>query len=388
MSPNRRFDRRFKGVGRINVSSYTKSKRRFDRDNALLDQLYEGGQLDTLRALKRGDVTMPEVRSAARTGKLSNNSLTVDLALARPLWDSVDGEGRAVKGAVSATLDKMRLAAASRARYYTSFREIQDLAGDTLAGNAHVSALALVEWGELWDGWTIEEKGVDDTIVTRPASAATKNRARAAVSAFLTKFLGDKYHQFRRDVVAKIPQLAEPKIPRETTIGQFWTLMEKVPDHAIEDFVTLAATGIRVGEYLQCDKPDLYPETRAIHLPGGKTGEDVVYVGEEWWPYVERAIPCDVAPRPKEWRGVQYDARYKRLRAYLNAASEATGIKVTIHYLRHLFVQTGVDVAPEADVQKAVRHRTRSMTQDYASRKVKRSVAEKVGRELASKRVG
>jgi integrase len=204
--------------------------------------------------------------------------------------------------------------------------------------------------------------------------------------AFLTRFLGDKYHPFRREVLAKIPVLSEPKIPRETTIGQFWTLMAKVPEHAVEDFVTLASTGIRVGEYLQCDKPDLYPETRAIHLPGGKTGEDMVYVGEEWWSYVERAIPCDVAPRPKEWRGVQYDARYKRLRAYLKAASEATGIKVTIHYLRHLFVQTGVDVAPASDVQKAVRHKTRSMTEDYANRKVKRSVADKVGRELVRAR--
>jgi hypothetical protein len=94
VSPNRRFDRWFRGVGRINVSSYTKSKRRFDRDNALLDQLYEGGQLDTMRALKRGDITMPEVRAASRTGKLSNNSLNADLALARPLWDSDGREGQ------------------------------------------------------------------------------------------------------------------------------------------------------------------------------------------------------------------------------------------------------------------------------------------------------
>jgi protein involved in polysaccharide export with SLBB domain len=93
VSPNRRFDRRFKGVGRINVSSYTKSKRSFDRDNALLDQLYEGGQLDTMRALKRGDITMPEVR-AARTGKLSNNSLNADLALARHCGTHVDERAR------------------------------------------------------------------------------------------------------------------------------------------------------------------------------------------------------------------------------------------------------------------------------------------------------
>jgi integrase len=369
VSPNRRFDRIFKSVGRINVSSYTKSKRRFDRDNAILDELFESGQLDTLRRLKRGDVTIVELRAAKRAGRLTSNNLAADIALARPLWD-IDG----VKGAVSETLDKMRIAESSRERYYTSWREIRDVAGDALAGSAHVAALLLVEWGERWDAWDVAN--------------ATKNRARAAVSAFLTRFLGDKYHPFRRELMAMIPQLDEPKIPRETTIGQFWTLMSKVPDHAIEDFVTLAASGIRIGEYLQCDKPDLYPETRAIHLPGGKTGEDMVYVSEEWWPYVERAIPCDVAPRPKVWRGVQRDARYKRLRAYLAAASAATGIRVTIHYLRHLFVQTGIDVAPATDVQKAVRHKTRSMTEDYANRKIKRSVADKVGAELSAKRVG
>jgi integrase len=86
---------------------------------------------------------------------------------------------------------------------------------------------------------------------------------------------------------------------------------------------------------------------------------------------------------------VQRDPRYKRLRTILADASKATGIKATIHYTRHLFVQLGVDSLPEADVQKAVRHKTRSMTEGYAIRKVKRGVADAVGRALnAKKRAG
>jgi hypothetical protein len=69
---------------------------------------------------------------------------------------------------VSTTLDKMKIAPASRERYYTSFREIQDLAGDELAGSAHVAKLLALDWAEMWDAWDI--------------SNATKNRARAAVS--------------------------------------------------------------------------------------------------------------------------------------------------------------------------------------------------------------
>jgi integrase len=362
-----RFDRIFTGVGRINCSSGTSSKREFARRNAILDELYDAGQLETLRDVKRGDRKAVELRAAARKGKLTGDSLAADLALARPLWD-IDK----VKGAVSETLDRMKIEVSSRERYYTSFRELQTIAGSVLTARATVATLARVDWDATWKTWKV--------------SNATKNRARAALSAFLTAFLGDLYHPFRREIMKSITVLEEPKLPREITPEEFWTLMESVPDYAVEDFVTLAASGIRVGEYLQCDKSDLYPATRAIHLPGGKSGEDVVYVAEEFWSYVERAIPCDVAKRPKVWKGVQRDPRYKRLRNILADASKATGIKATIHYTRHLFVQLGVDSLPEADVQKAVRHKTRSMTEGYATRRVKRGVADAVGRALNAKK--
>jgi hypothetical protein len=55
-------------------------------------------------------------------------------------------------------------------------------------------------------------------------SPASRNRVRSAVSAFLTVFLGDKFHPFRRDVMKAMGGMeSEQTPPKEITVDEFWT---------------------------------------------------------------------------------------------------------------------------------------------------------------------
>jgi hypothetical protein len=60
-----------------------------------------------------------------------------------------------------------------------------------------------------------------------------------------------------------------PDLPVET----FWAIVDATPEHARPCYVTLAATGMRLGEYLGCTKRHLVPAKFAIDVPGTKTDE-------------------------------------------------------------------------------------------------------------------
>ena len=60
-SRNYIFDRIFPGVGRIQKSAGTKSRQEFRRRDAILTKLFEAGDLETLRAFKRGQLTIEEL---------------------------------------------------------------------------------------------------------------------------------------------------------------------------------------------------------------------------------------------------------------------------------------------------------------------------------------
>jgi len=128
---------------------------------------------------------------------------------------------------------------------------------------------------------------------------------------------------------------------------------------------------MRVGELLACTRFNLKPATRSISVPGTKTAgsaEDVS-VHPHFWPSVEASIP---AP-----------AGYKALRRQWLAACEKAGVSVRIHDLRHCFGQWGVDGGiAEAKVQRALRHKTASMTRRYTMSKDKGEAARAVGEAL------
>jgi len=121
----------------------------------------------------------------------------------------------------------------------------------------------------------------------------------------------------------------------------------------------LAATGLRVGEYLGLEESNLRPITREIEVPGTKTAasRDVIRVGEEAWRYVVASVPAPV--------------RYKWLYTHWKRACRACGVPdLTLHDLRHFYGQSLVDAGrSEASVQQSLRHADPTMTRRYTKRR-------------------
>jgi hypothetical protein len=375
---NYRFDIRFpEPIGRFNISSGVRNDKQFRQREQLVFDLWEDGQVDTILALqKAGPKMFPVLLQMKKSKRLTSASLLADIRLKEQLWDSgetlVSREG---DGAVSRTIDGMSCAESSKERYRVSWRQLAALGGwpsekasdSPPAGPARaapVSALKAVPWGVLVQAWE--------------TSAANKNRAYAALSAFLSAFLGDKRHPVRGEILKSWGKLAtEAAEPRDLSVPEFWSLMEHVPELAVPSYVTLAASGMRVGEYLHPSIRLL--ETRHEIETKGKTGRKRYSVAPELWPFVKASVPCTVARAPKVWKGVQRDARYKRLRTWLTEASEVTEIPATIHYLRHLYAAIGTDHASLVAVQHALGQRTPGVTAGYAKRRESAGVAKVVG---------
>jgi integrase len=336
---------------------------------AVVRDLYNAGQLDVLRSmLKRpaeGGTTWAEVLQAKRRGELTSDTLFSSIVLRRPLWGT--------EGVVAQTLPKMGGKPSTRRFYREMLDALKHYAGTQLSERATVADLRRIEWTTLWAAMAHVGPG-------------RRNHLRASVSALLTAFLDDKYHPFRRGVMKAMGKKeAVAELARNVTAEEFWTLMDHVPEPLVACYLTLAATGMRVGEYLACTEQSLarFPQ---IHIPSGKSGEALVQVDPELEPYVRQAIPCMIGPRPKRSAvRVQDDARYRRLQRSLKAASEATGIPATIHTLRHFYAGEGVKAQPEAFVQQAMRHKTAGMTKRYAAQREQTAVAGSVGQALRRK---
>jgi integrase len=338
-------------------------KKRAERKQMLFD-LVDYGQIDVLVAFRDGDRTWTDLLHAKRTKQLASASLATDLLLDRELW----GE----QGAIATTLAKMGKSQQSRQRYESSFTALEVATGGRPVVRT-VAGLLGLEWDEVWKQLA-------------RLSPASRNRMRSAVSAFLTVFLGDKYHPFRRQVVKAMGGKEEEgsAVPRTITLEEFVKLLKLLPEPVVPCVLTLAATGMRVAEYLQCREAELrrFP---TIEIPGGKTGADTVQVARWLEPYVRMAIPCALAPAPKyegSYPGVQFDARYKVLYREIRAASEKLGVACSPHYLRHLFAALAVQSTDPVRAQHALRHKTAGMTAHYAKEKDGQVVAEGVGNRL------
>ena len=332
-----RIDRRFRGVGRIAIASGTTNKQRFAKLDAMLTELHEDGRLDLLRGLQDRRISLQQVYAAKRAGQLPY--LASGLVLLANLWDCV-----------SEWLPRSARAEGSRKRYAVSFRSLQR--SGVLSRKATVADLKRVNWYELRESW--------------PAGPADWNRQRAAVSRFLTMILGDVYHPFRRDVMQAFPRAREPlgRVP-ELPPGLFWQIVEKTPEHVRAAYVTLAATALRVGEYLALEDHHLRHLTHEIEVLGTKTAasRDVISVGPEAWEFVKRAVPSPL--------------KYKWLYTHWKRACRAAGAPdLTLHDLRHFVGQTLVDEGrSEASVQQTLRHTDPTMTRRYTKRKDQRENA-------------
>lgn len=362
-----RIDREVPGIGRVNLRTRARTTAEHNARKALFNRLVEADQLDVIRMLMRGEVSWIELRQAERKKRLHSDALAADVALARPLWDRSEAE----PGALTQTLPRMGKAESSRERYRVAFVQLRAHAADFLPAGASVKHLATVDWPAVWDDMRAAE-----------LSAATRNRVRSSLSAFLTVFLGDKFHPFRREMMRLMGAFEDQTGQlRDITVDEFWTNYAKLDDAIKPIALTLAGSGLRVGEYLQCTETSAR-RLPTIWFPNGKTGGGEVEIASDLVPFARLAIPCRIAPAPKVWKGVQYDARYRKIHRAFAAAAKATGIPWSPHYLRHLYAQLGIAKLPDVVVQKGLRHKTASMTRHYADRKVKAEVSEAVSSTL------
>lgn len=353
-----------KPIGRVCKAWGTDDRKKRSERKQLLFDLVDFGQIDVLVAFRDGDRTWTDLLHAKRTKQLASASLATDLLLDKELW----GE----QGAIATTLPKMAKSRQSRDRYESAMRTFEQACGGRAVVRT-VAGLLGLEWDEVWK-------------TLAKLSPASRNRIRSTISAFLTVFVGDKYHPFRRSVVKAMGGKEEEgsAVPRTITLDEFWKIVKALPEPIVPCVVTMAATGMRAAEYLQCTAAHLrrFP---TIEIPGGKTGSDTVQVARFLEPYVRSAIPCAIAPAPKYsgvYPGVQFDRRYKVIYRELAAASKKTGVSCSPHYLRHLFAALAVQGTDPVRAQHALRHKTAGMTAHYAKEKTGQAVADAVGQRL------
>lgn len=344
-----RFNRYVRGVGRFVNSSGARTLTEFRYRDGILTKLIRLGALDTLRLFKSRTLSMNELITADREGRLER--VGEQLRLGRPLAE-----------AVKAWLPESAKATQSRRRYASSWAHFWRvvLKATSLRDTAKVGDLARIDYHHLRRAWG--------------AGPADWNRARAMLSAFLSRFLGAKQHPFRYEVLARFPHDTEPlgRVP-ELEAADFWKIVGKAPEYAQPAYVAMAVLGVGPGEYARLRKTHLRKRQGFVIVPGTKTRERAaeVAVDARLWPWIERAVPPVLG--------------YKWLRIWWRRACKAAELEgVWMYDLRHLSGQLAADLgATDRDIMIHLRHANAGMTHRYTKRRVARAVAGKIGDALA-----
>ena len=137
--------------------------------------------------------------------------------------------------------------------------------------------------------------------------------------------------------------------------------MRQAPKYIQAAYVTIAALGLRVGEYLRLTDTDLLPHTIQVRIPGTKTAGSAatLKVDERLWPWIQRAVPSPL--------------KYRWLRLHWVWACQAVKAgDLRLHDLRYCYGQWLSDEGvPEARIQVGMRHATTSMTRRYTKQRDK-----------------
>lgn len=353
---NAEIDIRIKGFGRFRCSAQSLRSGAVQRRKAIARLLGELGQYDVLQAILDGELAWGQLEHAQRQQRLASASLAADLKLKRNLAQ-----------AIVATLPSMGPTETTRARYRVALVVgLARLGLDT--ATMTVAELRRDDWRERLASWE--------------ASAATKNGVRTAISRFLTRFLGDKYHPFRREVLHedRWPRLKVPRRVKGFAAAEFWPLMRLLPERIVPSCVVLAASGMRIGEYLHASiRAD---EVHHVIETTGKTGPKVYAVDPEAWEYVRAAVPCRASRMTQVPTRLQNDPRYKAIYRAVRQAGAQLGLDITPHDLRRLYVRLGVDAKGPIATQHAVGHETPAMTAEYARSQSQADVAAAVAQGL------
>lgn len=351
-----RLNRVVRGVGRIQNSTGTRSRKELRRLDAIVTKLAERGQLEALRLFKAGKLSPRELVDADREGRLDR--IVADRKILAPLWRVLED-----------WLPDSAPTPISCARYATSYRRLRRVAvaEQLLRESAVVKDLEGLNWRRLRRAWA--------------TSDSDWNRMRAMVSAFLTAHLASVHHPFRLGVMEQFPRGEEPEgVMPTATAADLWRLVAATPEHVRPAYVAMAALGAGPKEYLGLAREQLAPAqfTVTIEAPGrrGKTRyrRRTVAVDPRLWEWIERAVPAPLA--------------YRWLNEYWGRAQAATGIKLRMYDLRHLSAQFAGDRgATDRDLTIHLGHSNPAMSHRYSRRAVARTIAGAIADELLGEEV-
>lgn len=342
----KRFKRYVRGVGLIRNHSGTIKPVEFRYRDGILTKLIRLGALDSLRLFKRGALSIGDLITADREGRLEH--VARELVLHKPL-----------KAAVDAWLLTAARAKGSRQRYSVSWNHFLRL--KAVGDNAVVRELAGVDYHKLLARWG--------------ASDVDWNRFRSALSAFLSRHLGSKMHPFRYEVLGRVPRgvESEGRVP-DFDVADFWRIIDKAHEPVRAVYVAFAALGAGYADLRPLTKHALRKKSFTVLVRGRKLGRQEpleVAVAPSLWQWIEAAIPIALSDK---W-----------LRIWWKRACRAAKVKgVRMYDLRHLSGQLAAD-AGMADSAVAVhlRHSNASTTRRYTRRVVARKVAAAIGEALA-----
>jgi integrase len=333
-----------------------KIQNEFRYRDGLLTRLYEQGDFETLQRFQDGEIQIQEIISFDKQGRL--RQIGQELVSARPLWKTWE---EAIPNMRTDT--GKPISSETRRNYTSSMKRLKSLGIPGLGEDCDISALRYVDWARAYDAW-------ED-------SPAAWNHIGRGLSRFLTVVLGDKFHPIRREVVRRFPKMTEFARVSSLTRIQFYRILDMLPEKWRPYFVTLAVTGLRIGELCALNQEDLDQEPHTISVAGvdvtvygirvkdSKTpsGVRTVYVAETYWPYVVASVPVPVT----HWY----------LRDHWNAAVDRAGMRdVRVHDLRHFAAQLLSDEGvPEAAIQALLGHADPSMTRMYSMTTAKKETA-------------
>lgn len=349
-------DIRRKGYGRFRKSAGSAKREVVERRKGYIRTLLQNGQLGVLRALANDELTWPQIEEAAKLKRLNDEALLADIKVRAKLFPAIDG-----------MLDRLGKRPETRAWYERTLGQLRTVG---FTDTDRVQDLNCDDWPERLAKWDV--------------SPARKNGLRRAVSRFLSRYLGDKFHPFRRSVLHedKWPILKQRKKLRGMSVEVFWSLMARVPyPECVHAYITLAVSGMRVGELLN-DKAIQLDHQNYIIYPEGKTGPGAYAVDPRFWGFVQASVPCRVMRPSRKTVMIHNDPRYRRLYRVLKDAAEAFDVDVTLHDFRRLYAREGEKALGLVATQTALGHTTAAMTAQYAAANTRASVAEAVGTAL------
>lgn len=384
-----RIRRRLKrlGLGNIQIATNARTQREHTQRVALFDQLIEHAQVSVIKSLLAEETSWGElVDHRRRHGGAIGVDALGDVALSRGLWSSFD-----------VTLPTMGKREEGRKRYVTSRGALERKGGVVFGESPIVRDLLTADWSSLRTLWG--------------NSAADWNHALRTTMAFASKYRG-KRSTFAVQLRELLTPLMLPEAPRvpDLSVEVFHAIVANARPDIAQYLWVLALTGMRVDEYLACDRTHLRPAMRQLVVPGTKTGGATAALSfdDEDWAYIDAGVPCRLRYRRLYtlWEQACVKAgagefvgtgrfrtrtlppapRLKRTepRTITEEITRYRGLR--LHDLRHFCAQVSADAGVDlSSIRSQLRHTNISQTEKYARRNATKSVARAVGGALRRK---